>query len=162
MGETTIPSLASGINTLLSGATDMMNKRIYDGITKKGQTPVYDPVTGAITGSRDPRSGILMEGMDFADQDRATSDSDPTPIIRPRTPEPEVDKPDLPPNVIGGTGGQLGSLQPVTADTVVASPFAPASSSIRPVTFDSGELNKLIELLTGVPAKPVVAAQEGG
>ena len=28
--------------------------------------------------------------------------------------------------------------------------------------FDSGELNKLIELLTGVPAKPVVAAKEGG
>ena len=162
VGETTIPSLASGINTLLSGATDMMNKRIYDGITKKGQTPVYDPVTGKITGSRDASSGILMEGMDFADQDRATSDSDPTPIIRPLTPKPEVDKPDLPPNVIGGTGGQLGNLQPIVADTVVASPFAPASSGIQPVTFDSGDLNKLIEMLTGVSARPVVSAKKGG
>tara|TARA_R100001224_G_scaffold28364_1_gene15467 strand:- start:438 stop:2405 length:1968 start_codon:yes stop_codon:yes gene_type:complete len=162
VGETTIPSLASGINTLLSGATDMMNKRIYDGITKKGQTPVYDPVTGAITGSRDPRSGILMEGMDFADQDRATSDNEPTPIIRPLTPKPEEPKPELPPNVIGGTSGQIGNLQPITADTVVGSPFAPASSNIQPVTFDSGQLNRLIELLTGVPARPVVSAKKGG
>ena len=162
VGETTIPSLASGINTLLSGATDMMNKRIYDGITKKGQTPVYDPVTGKITGSRDASSGILMEGMDFSDQDRATSDSDPTPVIRPLTPKPEEPKPDLPPNVIGGTGGQLGNLQPIVADTVVASPFAPASSGIQPVTFDSGDLNKLIEMLTGVSARPVVSAKKGG
>jgi hypothetical protein len=45
---------------------------------------------------------------------------------------------------------------------VVASPFAPSSANIRPVTFDTGDLNKLIEMLTGVPARPVVAKQEGG
>jgi len=163
VGKTTIPSLASGINTLLSGATDMMNKRIYDGITKKGQTPVYDPVTGAITGSRDPNTGILMEGTDFSDQDRATSDNEPNqPLIRTLTPKQDEEKPDLPPNVIGGMGGQIGNLQPITADTVVASPFTPASSNIQPVNFDSGQLNRLIELLTGVPARPIVSAKKGG
>ena len=163
VGKTTIPSLASGINTLLSGATDMMNKRIYDGITKKGQTPVYDPITGAITGSRDPNTGILMEGTDFADQNRATSDNEPNqPLIRTLTPKQDEEKPDLPPNVIGGMGGQIGNLQPITADTVVASPFTPASSNIQPINFDAGQLNRLIELLTGVPARPVVSAKKGG
>ena len=161
VGETTIPSLASGINTLLSGATDMMNKRIYDGITKKGQTPVYDPVTGAITGSRDARSGVLMEGMDFAEQDRATSDNETTPIIRPIVAPKEEEKKDddRPPNVIGG-----GVPRPVPepVPTVVASPFAPASSAINPITFDSGDLNRLIEMLTGVAGKPVVSAKKGG
>ena len=50
----------------------------------------------------------------------------------------------------------------MAADTVVASPFAPASSNIQPISFDSGQLNRLIELLTGVPARPVVSAKKGG
>ena len=161
VGKTTIPSLASGINALLSGGTDMMNKRIYDGITKKGQTPVYDPVTGKITGSRDARSGVLMEGMDFAEQDRATSDNETTPIIRPIVaPKEEEPKADLPPNIIGGTDPVV--TLPVEPTTVVPSPFAPASSAINPITFDSGDLNKLIEMLTGVAGKPVVSAKKGG
>ena len=161
VGKTTIPSLASGINALLSGGTDMMNKRIYDGITKKGQTPVYDPVTGKITGSRDARSGVLMEGMDFAEQDRATSDNETTPIIRPIVaPKEEEPKADLPPNIIGGTDPIV--TLPVEPTTVVPSPFAPASSAINPITFDSGDLNRLIEMLTGVAGKPVVSAKKGG
>jgi len=161
VGKTTIPSLASGINALLSGGTDMMNKRIYDGITKKGQTPVYDPVTGKITGSRDARSGVLMEGMDFADQDRATSDNETSPIIRPIVASKEEEpKADLPPNIIGETDPVV--TLPVEPTTVVASPFAPASSAINPITFDSGDLNRLIEMLTGVAGKPVVSAKKGG
>jgi len=152
--------LGRGLNAL-SGAVD---RQVMKDITEKGFTPVYDR-DGTITGSRDPNTGILMSGMDFNIQERAEGDNDPIQdvIRRPLTPKPEVDpKPDLPPNVIGGTGGQIGSLQPITADTVVASPFAPASSNIQPISFDSGELNKLIELLTGVAARPVVSAKKGG
>ena len=115
---------------------------------------------GRVIGIKD-KSGRLVTGMD-PDAPIGGGD-DPTPIIRPLTPKkPEVDKPDLPPNVIGGTSGQIGNLQPVAADTVVASPFAPASSNIQPISFDSGQLNRLIELLTGVPARPVVSAKKGG
>ena len=117
---------------------------------------------GRVIGIRDS-SGRLVTGTDpnaFIDE----GGDDPTPIIRPLIPKkPEVDpKPDLPPNIIGGTGGQLGNLQPIVDDTVVASPFAPASSSIQPVTFDTGDLNKLLEMLTGVAARPVVSAKKGG
>ena len=115
---------------------------------------------GRVIGIKD-KSGRLVTGMD-PDAPIDFGDDNQPPIIRRLTPKQEVDKPDLPPNVIGGTSGQIGNLQPVTADTVVASPFAPASSDIQPVTFDSGELNKLIELLTGVAARPVVSAKKGG
>ena len=116
---------------------------------------------GRVIGIKD-KSGRLVTGMDPDAPIGGDDSGDPTPIIRPLTPKPEVDKPDLPPNVIGGMGGQLGNLQPIVADTVVASPFAPASSGIQPVTFDSGDLNKLIEMLTGVSARPVVSAKKGG
>ena len=157
IGGVNIPNfLGRGLNKL----AEITDQRVMRGITERGLIPVVDR-DGTITGAKD-RFGNLIEGMDFSIQDRATSDNEPTPIIRPLTPKPEEPKPDLPPNVIGGTGGQLGSLQPVTADTVVASPFAPASSNIRPVTFDSGDLNKLIEQLLGAQARPVVSAQKGG
>ena len=96
--------------------------------------------------------------MDFSIQDRATSDNEPTPIIRPRTPEPEVDKPDLPPNVIGGTA--LPEIPQLP--TVVESPFTASTVGSTPVTFDVGDLNRLIEQLTGVAARPVVSAKKGG
>ena len=115
--------------------------------------------TGRIIAIKDA-SGRIVTGTDPNDQ--FFDSGDDTPIIRrpiiPPIVEEEEDK-DRPPNIIGG--GTL-PIVPTERPTVVASPFAPASSDIRPVTFDSGELNKLIELLTGVPAKPVVAAQEGG
>ena len=94
------------------------------------------------------------------------SDDNDVPIIRrPIAPVVE-DKPkddDKPPNIIGGitTGDPIVTL-PVEPTTVVPSPFAPSSANISPVTFDTGQLNKLIEMLTGVPARPVVAKQEGG
>jgi len=155
-----VPNVAGRFANKISETVD---RQVMRDITEKGFQPVYDR-DGTITGSRDPNTGILMSGMDFNIQERAEGDNDPIQdvIRRPLTPKPEVDKPDLPPNVIGGTGGQIGSLSPIVADTVVASPFAPASSNIQPISFDSGELNKLIELLTGVAARPVVSAKKGG
>ena len=87
-------------------------------------------------------------------------DSGPDPIIRPLTPKkPEVDpKPDLPPNVIGGTA--LAEIPQLP--TVVESPFTASTAGFTPVTFDAGDLNKLIEQLVGVSARPVVSAKKGG
>ena len=90
------------------------------------------------------------------------SDNNDDPLLRklPSEKKEEEDMIKKPPNIIGGTDPII--TLPVERPTVVASPFAPATSNIEPIGFDSGELNKLIELLTGVPAKPVVAAKEGG
>ena len=77
---------------------------------------------------------------------------------------PEKPKKDSLPNIIGGITGQLGNIMPIGQSPIVASPFTTATptSQIDPITFDSANLNKLIEMLTGVPSKPVTAKQEGG
>ena len=106
--------------------------------------------------------GRTVEGVD-PNEPIGGGDDNQEPIIRrPRIPPKEEEKKDddRPPNIIGGTE-PIATL-PVETPTVVASPFAPATSKIEPVTFDSGQLNRLIELLTGVSAKPVVSAAEGG
>lgn len=115
--------------------------------------------SGLVIGIKD-NFGNLMEGRD--PNAPMGSDDNQEPIIRrPIAPvvEEEPKDDDKPPNVIGG-----GVPRPVPepVPTVVASPFAPSSANISPVTFDTGQLNKLIEMLTGVPARPVVAKQEGG
>ncbi len=100
-----------------------------------------------------------MEGRDPNQQMQQGDDE--TPIIRKKVEDQEEKKDDdKPPNIIGGGDPVIDTLPP--PPTVVASPFAPSSANIRPVTFDTGDLNKLIEMLTGVPARPVVAKQEGG
>ena len=146
----------------LNALSNVVDRQVMKDITEKGFTPVYDR-DGTITGSRDPNTGILMSGSDFSIQDRATSDNEPNqPLVRTFTPRQDEEKPDLPPNVIGGTGGQLGNLNNIGAIPEVASPFTLASSRINPITFDTGQLNKLIEMLTGVQARPVVSKEEGG
>jgi len=155
IGGVNIPNfLGRGLNKL----AEFTDQRVMRGITEKGLIPVVD-TDGTITGAKD-RFGNLIEGMDFSIQDRATSDSDPTPVIRPLTPkQPEVDpKPDLPPNVIGGTA--LAEMPQLP--TVVESPFTASDARFTPITFDAGDLNKLIEQLVGVPARPVVSAKKGG
>ena len=155
VGSTTIPS----IFTLANEFSKFSRGRVLDSIAQKGYTPVYDG--DVIVGAKD-KFGNLMEGMD--PNAPMGSDDNQEPIIR-RPIAPVVEeKPkddDRPPNIIGGTDPIVGTPV-VTTPTVVASPFAPSSANISPVTFDTGELNKLIELLTGVSAKPVVSKQEGG
>ena len=104
-------------------------------------------------------SGRTISGVNPDEQIPSGDDSDP--IIKrilPLKKEEEEDMTKKPPNIIGG----IEPTDPVAQPTVVDSPFAPATSKIEPISFDSGELNKLIELLTGVSAKPVVSAAEGG
>ena len=153
VGSRTIPTIFSLANEF----SKYSRGRVLDSIAQKGYTPVYDG--DVIVGAKD-KFGNLMEGMD--PNAPMGSDDNQEPIIRrPIAPVVKEEKDeDKPPNIIGGTDPIVGT--PVVTPTVVASPFAPSSANISPVTFDTGELNKLIELLTGVSAKPVVAKQEGG
>jgi len=117
---------------------------------------------GRVIGIRDNR-GNVVEGMD---PNAPIGGGDDDPIIRkPIFPvvKEEAKATDSVPNIIGGVtpGTEVATVES-GLPTVVASPFAPAASSIKPVTFDSGDLNKLIEMLTGVAAKPIVSAKEGG
>lgn len=128
--------------------------RVLDSIAQKGYTPVYDG--DVIVGAKD-RFGNLMEGMDPNDT-MDSGDNTPEPIKR-ILPVTEEVKEDTPPNIIGG-GTPTPVPEPVP--TVVESPFAPSSASINPISFDTGDLNKLIEMLTGVPAKPIVSKKDGG
>jgi hypothetical protein len=114
---------------------------------------------GRITAITDA-SGRTITGVN-PDEQIFGGDDNELPIIRRPIPPKEEEKKDdeKPPNQIGDV--VIRDPEP-PKPTVVASPFAPATSKIDPVTFDSGQLNRLIELLTGVPAKPIVSAQEGG
>ena len=114
--------------------------------------------TGRIIAVKDA-SGRTVTGVD-PDEQIPGGDDNQTPIIRrPIVAKEEEKDEDRPPNIIGG-----GTPLPVPeiVPTVVASPFAPSDATFNPVTFDTGDLNKLIEALTGIAAKPVVAKQEGG
>ena len=142
----TLTSLANKFSAYSRG-------RVLDSIAQKGYTPVMDG--DVIVGAKD-RFGNLMEGMD-PNAPMGSDDNNENPfIIKPK--EKEEEKEDKPPNVIGGIDIRPKDPLPLVVD----SPFAPATSKIEPISFDSGQLNKLIELLTGVPAKPVVSAAEGG
>tara|TARA_A100001037_G_scaffold48535_1_gene40416 strand:- start:10431 stop:12377 length:1947 start_codon:yes stop_codon:yes gene_type:complete len=153
IGSRTIPTIFSLANEF----SKYSRGRVLDSIAQKGYTPVYDG--DVIVGAKD-KFGNLMEGMD--PNAPMGGDDNQEPIIRkPIAPVVEEKKDDdKPPNIIGGTDPIV--TLPVERPTVVASPFAPSSANISPVTFDTGQLNKLIEALTGVAARPVVAKQEGG
>ena len=150
-----IPSfVTTGLNFAEQKAKDFILSDLASG----NFDPIYDS-QGRITGSRDPVTGAVRSGMDFNAPLDLGGDSD-EPVIKPLVLKKEEEKKDdLPPNVIGGMPIKG---TPTDTPTIVASPFAPATSKIEPIGFDSGELNKLIELLTGVPAKPIVAAKDGG
>ena len=156
IGNFTIPTIFSLANEF----SRYSRGRVLDSIAQKGYTPVYGGKNNdVIVGARDPNTGILMEGID-PNAPIGPEENDPTPIIRPLTPKkPEVDpKPDLPPNVIGGTA----LAETPQLPTVVESPFTTSTAGSTPITFDVGDLNRLIEQLTGVAARPVVSAKKGG
>ena len=151
--ELGLPSIFDGIERF---SRDRMASRLA-----RGDVPEKNIVrnnSGLVIGIKD-NFGNLVEGIDPNQQLGGDDGGDPTPIIRPLTPKPEVDpKPDLPPNVIGGTA--LAEIPQLP--TVVESPFTASTVGSTPVTFDVGDLNRLIEQLTGVAARPVVSAKKGG
>jgi len=131
-----IDALSSGQGSRLFGGT-------YE------PTPIYQD--GRIVGVRD-QYGNLMEGRDpFAPDTGSNENEDPL-ILRPiaKAKEEEVEeKDDTPPNIIGG-----GDAPAPTApkSVVVDSPFTSNVSNFVPSTFNTGDINKLIAMLTDVPA----------
>jgi hypothetical protein len=155
IGDVELPNIFA---TLANKAGSFFDRRLFDGIVKKGLSPVVDKDTGRITGATDAR-GNLVEGMDFNRIVEETGESD-DPILRfikKATDEKEDDK-DTTPNVIGGA--ETEGDTPAPRQTVVASPFAPSTASFTPTGFSSGNLNRLIEQITGVRAPTQL--QEGG
>ena len=150
-----LPSIFDGIERF---SRDRMAAKLAGGNVPEKNIVRND--SGLVIGIKD-NFGNLIEGIDPNAPIRGIGGDDggdPAPIIRPLTPKPEEPKPDLPPSVIGGTA--LAEIPQLP--TVVESPFTASTVGSTPVTFDVGDLNRLIEQLTGVAARPVIAKQEGG
>jgi hypothetical protein len=104
--------------------------------------------SGRVIGIRDA-SGRLVSGMDpNAPIDRGDDNNENPFILKPK-PEEEKEEEDKPPNVIGGG---VPTPVPEPVPTVVDSPFTSNVSDFVPSTFNTGDINKLIEMLTGVAA----------
>ena len=151
-GIGSIPTLTSLANKFSAYSRG----RVLDSIAQKGYTPVYDG--DVIVGAKN-KSGQLMEGMDpNAPMDTGNDNNENPLILRPiaKAPEEEKEEEKLP-NVIGG--GETPA--PVSSGSVVVdSPFTSNVGNFIPSSFNTGELNKLIEALTGV-ASPKAMKQGG-
>jgi len=145
----TLTSLANKFSAYSRG-------RVLDSIAQKGYTPVMDG--DVIVGAKN-KLGQLMEGMDpNAPMDTGNDNNENPLIIRPiaKAEEEEKEEEKLP-NVIGG--GETPA--PVSSGSVVVdSPFTSNVGNFIPSSFNTGELNKLIEALTGV-ASPKAMKQGG-
>ena len=154
IGDVEFPNL---IATLANKAGSFFDRRLFDGIVKRGLDAVVDPDTGRIIGAKD-EFGNLIEGRDL-NQFQPDDGGDPDPIgtfLKKATEDKEEEK-DTTPNVFGGEAPRK-TLENVP--TVVSSPFQARDINFRPVGFDAGNLNKLIERITGVPSPRRM--QEGG
>jgi hypothetical protein len=151
-GIGSIPTLTSLANKFSAYSRG----RVLDSIAQKGYTPVYDG--DVIVGAKN-KSGQLMEGMDpNAPMDTGNDNNENPLILRPiaKAEEEKVEEEKLP-NVIGG--GETPA--PVSSGSVVVdSPFTSNVGNFIPSSFNTGELNKLIEALTGV-ASPRAMKQGG-
>ena len=152
IGDAEFPNL---IATLANKAGSFFDRRLFDGIVKKGLDAVVDPDTGRIIGAKD-EFGNLIEGRDLEQFKDEGGDSDPIGTFLRKATEDKEEK-DTTPNVFGG-GTPRKPLENVP--TVVSSPFKARDINFRPVGFDAGNLNKLIERITGVPSPRRM--QEGG
>jgi len=113
---------------------------------------LYDPIVdrdGNITGSRNPRTGAVQSGMDFNATDTSSNENDNPFILKKKAKEEEKEEEDKPPNVIGGG---VPTPVPEPVPTVVDSPFTSNVDDFVPSSFNTGDINKLIEMLTGVAA----------
>ena len=91
--------------------------------------------------------GRVVSGVDPNAPIQSGDDSDdPILIKRPLTKDPEPEDKDKTPNVFGG--GQTRTTEPKSV--FVDSPFTANIGDYSPVGFDSGDLNKLIESITGI------------
>jgi len=153
IGDVEFPNL---IATLANKAGSFFDRRLFDGIVKKGLDAVVDPDTGRIIGAKD-EFGNLIEGRDL-EQFQPDDDADPiTKFLRKATEDKKEEETEKLPNVIGG-GTNQSPLE--KRPTVVSSPFGQSTARFTPVGFDAGNLNDLIARITGVPTPRRL--QEGG
>ena len=152
IGDVEFPNL---IATLANKVGSFFDRRLFDGIVKKGLDAVVDPDTGRIIGAKD-EFGNLIEGRDLEQFRDDGGDSDPIGTFLKKATEDKEEK-DTTPNVFGGETPRK-TLENVP--TVVSSPFQARDINFRPVGFDAGNLNKLIERITGVPSPR--GMQDGG
>jgi hypothetical protein len=150
IGDIEFPNL---IATLANKAGSFFDRRLFDAIVKKGLDAVVDPDTGRIIGAKD-EFGNLIEGRDL--EQFGPSQDSVYPILEFRKTKEDKEEKDTTPNVFGG-----GTSRPLeNVPTVVSSPFKARDINFTPVGFDAGNLNKLIERITGVPSPRTM--QEGG
>jgi len=143
IGNVTIPTLTSLANRF----SQYSRGRVLDSIAQKGYTPVYSG--DVIVGAKD-KFGNLMEGID-PNAPMGSDDNQESIIRRPivAAKEEEEKEDEKPPNVIGG-GDTPAPSAPTSV--VVDSPFTSNVPDFVPSTFNTADLNKLIESLTGIPA----------
>jgi hypothetical protein len=152
IGDAEFPSLLAAI---ANKAGSFFDRRLFDGIVSKGLDAVVDPDTGRIIGAKD-EFGNLIEGRDLEQFQAGDDNEDPIKKFLEKATEEEEEE-DKPPNVIGG-----GVPVPVRDPdpTVVKSKFPESTASFTPVDFSAGNLNDLIERITGVKAPR--SLQDGG
>ena len=167
LGETFFGFNAPNIGMGKTKATDQETIQQYNERTGRSipGNQIIRNDSGRVIGIRDA-SGRLVSGMDpNAPMDTGNDNNENPLILRPiaKAPEEEKEEEKLP-NVIGG--GETPA--PVSSGSVVVdSPFTSNVGNFIPSSFNTGELNKLIEALTGVPAprnaigRPV-PMQDGG
>lgn len=143
------------INSLLSFVERTARDKVAADLISGRFEPIYDR-DGNITGSRNPRTGEVQSGVDMNAPPEVNEESDP-PAER-VIPKPKDDEVDDDTNI--GSIGQIASRQLDQLPTVVESPFDTRVRDFRPVGFDAGNLNKLIERITGV--KSPRQARTGG
>ena len=153
LGDFEFPNL---IATLANRVGSFFDRRLFDGIVKRGLDAVVDPDTGRIIGAKD-EFGNLIEGRDLEQFKDEGGDSDPIGTFLKKATEDKEEEKDTTPNVFGGEAPRK-TLENVP--TVVSSPFQARDINFRPVGFDAGNLNKLIERITGVPSPR--GMQDGG
>jgi hypothetical protein len=149
--------LPNALALLANKAGKYFDQRLFDGIVKKGLSPVVDPDTGLIIGAKD-KLGNIIEGRGLDDlRDEGGSDDPIVKFLKKASEEKDEDEGEKLPNVIGGT---VDEDAPASRPTVVASPFTTTAKVYDPVGYQGGNLNDLIERITGI--KSPKRAQEGG
>ena len=161
IGDTVFPNLLA---TLANKAGSFFDRRLFDGIVSKGLDAVVDPDTGRIIGAKN-EFGQLIEGRDL-EQFKAGDDDNQDPVTKflKKTTEEKEEEDEKPPNQIG----DVVIRDPEPPKPTVVKSTAPASTaSFTPVDFNAGNLNELIERITGVPTPRTVTGrpvpmQDGG
>jgi hypothetical protein len=132
------------VNSILSFVERSSRDRVAADLISGKFEPIYDR-DGNITGSRNPTTGEVQNGVDMNVPPDVTSESDPP--AKKIIPKPKDDDDD---DTNIGSIGQMASRELGQSPTVVASPFTTGVRDFRPVDFDAGDLNELIQRITGV------------